>query len=1529
MSEPESVSSALDEAEPEVGSGDATGDAPRPRLVRFRLRVRRVGRDFGRVIAFFALSLVLAAVVLVQTGQGQDFVLRAALGRVHGALAGELVIDGIRSGTLLAGATLTDVRLDAADGRAFLQADSVVVRYSLFSLLVGANPIRSTTIWGLDVELSQYAPGELMNVSGVLRPASPDSTESGARSTNAPFSLGRLAVREGRVRILTPGAENEGQTLERGPDGQTLRVLAFLDLDLDLEDAVLIPGAAVSFEARLASFSSEVSILRDPLVVREAFGRIEYGALGIRVTNAAFRLPSTLARGDLRLGPPRPGEPWTLRTELASDGWGELSDIAWVDPRIPDGRFRGGADISIEGGVLIDFHQLEVELEASNVVADGRVRFAKTMSMESIEVTASPITLERLEPWLQVEFPLEGWLSGKATFSGTLENISSAGRVTLVPKGLTGTPTTVNFSGTIHRGEGAGASDFEARMFPLNYSVLEALWPGFPWAGTGDGRVEISGRIDDGLQIVSDLTHQSTTALTSRVALRGLLWRGESDGWVTDFRGEVQPLAVGLLAGLAPDLGLRGTLAGPISFAGPLQDLDVEAELMASSGRVSLKGTVNLMAPASSYNISVEADSLSIASLTSRVPDGTEWSGRLDVDGSGFALDSMDVTAAVVARESRFGVVRIDSVSTLLRARNGVLATDSVFARIAGITATGDGSLGLVAGRFGVYQVEFSAPSLVGLRPLLMGLDDSVLVRDGLDALEMEFLRLDGIEPDTLPSARDVRLEGVMEGFVSLSGQIREFSLGAVAEVFDGRYQQNELDTVRLGLSVTGSLGVPSSWQLGGSAVGILWEGREFDQGGVEAVSFDGVGQGRVELVRRPGEAYRVAGVFSGDPSEGEVQVTEASVQVNELVWSLGRSAQIRWDTTTVRVDSLRISRPGANPMSMVADGTLTRGGESDFYLTVEGLHLDRLMHVAQLDDLAIGGELDLNVTVHGAAEAPSIESAFGVDDPRYGAIRLTRVEGSMDFDDLLATVQIDGWENDRVVIDAAGTLPLDLAFTGVEERILDAPMAMIIVADSLDAAIALSYVTSLQNVVGRISGEVEVGGTPLAPEPDGLVIVEDGEWSVEAIGVRHTAVNGDLLLRPDRTVDIAISSQGIGTSEVTGTVLLEPFRDPGLDLTVSFDGFSAVSRPDIEGLISGELALGGSYLRPVAEGSLTLDQGAIYVDEFRRAADVVDLSDPFLFGRGIAVDTTALIVQPLLLGMENPFFDNLRVNVDLAVPGDTWLRSIETNVEMSGDLLVRYDRSVGDFVLTGELEAVRGSHVVLGRTFDLDGGAVSFIGRPGLNPDLSIQASSRIRRPDDPPLDITADLAGTLVQPVVTLASPEAGLAQADLVSYLIFGQASGAPGSDAVQSGLVTNVMGAIVNQYGSVLGRGLGVLSLDYVSVQQGNQVQGLGQVLGGQFGLSGAQVELGRYIGDDVFVVMVIRGRGAELSSDTNLIRGVRVEVAVADEGTLELLWEDRFLRSGGNAFGAAGLVEGDRVLGFVLFREWGFSPNRDP
>ena len=385
-----------------------------------------------------------------------------------------------------------------------------------------------------------------------------------------------------------------------------------------------------------------------------------------------------------------------------------------------------------------------------------------------------------------------------------------------------------------------------------------------------------------------------------------------------------------------------------------------------------------------------------------------------------------------------------------------------------------------------------------------------------------------------------------------------------------------------------------------------------------------------------------------------------------------------------------------------------------------------------------------------------------------------------------------------------------------VERRVLDDAMRVDIVADSLDAAIALSYVSALESVVGSVSGDVSIRGTPNEPAPRGQLTLSDAAWSIEAIGVRHTGVNGTVMLRDDRSVDVDLAATGSGRSDVTGTVLLQPFSDPMLDLRFAFDRFLSVSRADIEGSISGSFDLGGRYSLPLAEGALIVDEGTIYVDELQRAAGVVDLNDPFLFESGVAVDTTALVSQPLFAGLRNPFFDNLRVDVDLSVPRGSWLRSIDSDVEMSGDLLVRYDRTKSDFVLIGELQAVRGSHRVLGRTFELDGGRVLFLGRPGLNPDLSIEASSRIRRQNEPPLEVDALVEGTLVQPVVTLTTEEVGLAEEDLVSYLVFGQPSGALGSQrgevgalrgnsvvssAVQ-GTVTFVGGVLTNQFGSAV-------------------------------------------------------------------------------------------------------------------------------
>lgn len=1524
------------EGEAQADEGASQESAPEVRhspAMMWRRRLVRVRRFVRR--SFW--SLVLLAIVVIafaaQTGRGQDIVLRTVLSEVRSSLAGELTIEGIRSGTLLTGATLRGVRLDAEGGTPFLVADSVLLRYSLLSTITGGSPIRSTTVWGADIVVSRYSEEELVNVVRLLAAGEADSAETGRRT---PTRLGHVAIRRGRARIVSP-ADGRRPANALGPDGQPVKELTFDGLDIDVENAVLVPGGSVIFQADLASFSSTIGILDEPLRVREVFGTLTYGDQGIRITDAAFRMPGTLVEGDLRVGPAAPGEPWTFWTDLQTRGWGDLADLQWVDPRIPEGRFTGGAQIDVAGRVGVGLRDLRVELEASDVLFDGRAVFDDRMVLDGMAVTASPVTLDRLEPWLERDIPLDGWLSGDGVFDGSLDDLTGRGRMTLVPTGYGGQATTAEFEGNVRLGQ--GARDFRARLQPLNYDVLAAFWPELPWAGQGDATVELDGDLDQGLDVVAFLNHRAASADPSIVEARGTLWRGVDDGsWVTDLDLDLQPLSLAMFASLAPDLGLVGSVSGPAHVEGPLDDLAVGGDLQTVFGRVVVDSRVNLRDPSRNYRMEIAADSMPLSRLVQRLPPQTRWSGELVVEGSGFSVDSADVAFRVSARRSRIGPLRVDTLTASGRIQSGILVTDQLRGRVGGIDVSGRGRLGLLPGRWGASTVEFSAPTLVGLRPLVMGVPDSVLVSDDLSPLDRELLRLQGIEPDTLPSSRDVRMEGEVAGAASLSGSIEDLDLGLIVDVVGGAFKQNQVDTARVAFTATGLPATLGDWEIGASAIGIVFGGREYERGGFEADMIAQAGAGRIEVVRRPGEEYRARGSFEIDSVGGRIELDEGSVRVDDQTWVVAQAGPVSWGDATLSVDSVVVVREGVDPMRLTVDGDLTRQGQSDFRLQVEGLHIERILYMAQREDLQIGGHVDADLMVRGTSSSPEITGEFSVLGPRYGAMQLTRVDGAVQYAARSLGVELQGWDAVRRVATGSATLPLDLGLGDVAERVLEAPMDIRVAADSLDAAIALSYLTSLDGVLGTVSGDIRIGGTPQRPEPEGTVALRNAAWSIDAIGVRHQGIDGELRLRPDRTVDVSLAAQRPGRATVTGTLTLEPVRDPELDLDFQFTRFLGVSRPDMEGYVSGGFTLGGTYNRPVAEGALTVDEGTIYVDELQRAASVVDLSDPFLFDVGLAVDTTALVSQPLFAGLRNPFFDNLRVNVDLAVPRGTWLRSIDTNVEMTGDLLVRYDRSAGDFVLIGELEALRGSHRVLGRNFQLEGGTIAFIGRPGLNPDLNIEASTRIRSPDEAPITIDAQVTGTLVQPVVTLSSEEAGLAEEDLISYIVFGQPSAALGGrsgaagqlqelNAVASvgqGTLTLLGGAFANQLGSALARELPV-TLDYVSIQQLTGAQTIGRSFAAN---TFSQVELGRYIGDDVFAIFVLRPFATE-GQDENKLAGVRVEIALNDNYNVELFREDRFLRSGSTGLRTSSSLLGqDEILGVFLFREWGYSPTRD-
>ena len=90
----------------------------------------------------------------------------------------------------------------------------------------------------------------------------------------------------------------------------------------------------------------------------------------------------------------------------------------------------------------------------------------------------------------------------------------------------------------------------------------------------------------------------------------------------------------------------------------------------------------------------------------------------------------------------------------------------------------------------------------------------------------------------------------------------------------------------------------------------------------------------------------------------------------------------------------------------------------------------------------------------------------------------------------------------------------------------------------------------------------------------------------------------------------------------------------------------------------------------------------------------------------------------------------------------------------------------------------------------------------------------------------------------------------------------------------------------------------------------------------FGASSLQVEAGRYLLDNVFLTGVYqRGYCADPTLPVNS-RGVRVEVGLPKDVTLEGFVEDRCTREGFRGLGGLSLQLA-RIWGFSLFREWSY------
>jgi translocation and assembly module TamB len=414
----------------------------------------------------------------------------------------------------------------------------------------------------------------------------------------------------------------------------------------------------------------------------------------------------------------------------------------------------------------------------------------------------------------------------------------------------------------------------------------------------------------------------------------------------------------------------------------------------------------------------------------------------------------------------------------------------------------------------------------------------------------------------------------------------------------------------------------------------------------------------------------------------------------------------------------------------------------------------------------------------------------------RYGGVTVERVSGNVEYLDKRAAVAVDLARDGRTAVVARVSLPIELRY--FDARLLDDSLRGSVRTDSASFDLIEAVVPGLRNATGRLNANLDLAGTWGHPDLTGALRVEDGEVTVDAVGIRMKGVNVDVALFGHR--DSLAIRRLVGWSGATpndsaslrGYIAYADLENPYLDLRLHSRTFHALDRRSLARLdVSTEpdgVRLRGNLRGATLTGGLIVDRGTIFLpDPALARKQLGDIGD--------VVDTSAAVQRilpaPPSKVLESILIDEVRVRLG----DDVWLRSREANIKLGGSLNVQRSSrqrrgtilGVGtptgadslSLALDGELIAERGTYTLaLGlvqREFQVEnGGTITFFPTPELAPELNISALHTVHTANGEDLRIRVRLTGPLYpNPIVGLESAESfALSPSDAISYLIFGQ-------------------------------------------------------------------------------------------------------------------------------------------------------------
>ncbi|MCI0697662.1 translocation/assembly module TamB domain-containing protein [candidate division KSB1 bacterium] len=575
-----------------------------------------------------------------------------------------------------------------------------------------------------------------------------------------------------------------------------------------------------------------------------------------------------------------------------------------------------------------------------------------------------------------------------------------------------------------------------------------------------------------------------------------------------------------------------------------------------------------------------------------------------------------------------------------------------------------------------------------------------------------------------------------------------------------------------------------------------------------------------------------------------------------------------------------------ADNQRLYLDGRLSYTGNEDLNFRIEGVDIATLAAMmgseTSLAKNTVAGVLALQGRLTGDAEAPILAGRINWNRGRVADFVFDNWESDFGYRNGQFSCTFTLHQNQNRRLTGEGYLPMNLGLNNPGKVLYDdRPIRIQAATSGIETGIDLAFLQTLTSRARQVKGtlvfDVKLENTLKAPRATGVMRVLDGAFNVPEYGVSYNDVQ--LTASIDSTHvkvnDFRVQSERGGLN-AKGQFKYDRGTIGEASGSLAATDFLALRTRDMEVRLDANINASGNTQGARYRGDITVDRSRFFLPALQQNS-VLQLEENAAVTSAPADSTKVVTAKPEANGLMQQWLQNLRGELKVKIPRNTWIRGPELNAEIEGTLDFTQEGS-NQFFLFGTLNIIRGNYELFGKRFEISSGQITFQGDP-YAPQFELEAKHVFRAPGDrEKKSLEVSISGSLANPQIQFKQNGEQLDEHDALANLIFGlnfnqlsfiqrkktETELENEYTAAAKGLIS---GLVSQQLEKSLGRGL---NLDVIEFQGA----------GGDF--SQTSVLVGKYITNDLFISFEQEPEGRVFSLELELLKSLFLQAAHGGE-----------------------------------------------